>query len=149
MKIMGLYIVLMRETMGLSLSGCLSPDTQISISVRMTVGKKSNNDSFERLSRFGWQCRVLVQRYMLRGDAKNSRGYFLLSARPHPVFFVKSRGIAMFSEMCGAFVNDVKKYVCVLMIYVCIKCSESHMAGFLVVILCKSAYRCILVCIVV
>ena len=35
------------------------------------------------------------------------------------------------------------------MIYVCIKCSESHMVGFLGRILCTSAYGCIFVCIVV
>ena len=39
--------------------------------------------------------------------------------------------------------------VCVLMIYACIKCSESHMAGFLCGILCTSAYGCIFVCSVV
>ena len=53
---------------------------------------------------------------MLRGDARNSRGYFLLLESPHPVFLVKSRGIVMFSEMCGVFVNDVTKTISVLMI---------------------------------
>ena len=55
----------------------------------------------------------------------------------------------MFSEIYGVFVNDVTKCVEVLMIYVCIKCSESHMVSFLGGILCTSAYGCILVCIVV
>ena len=35
------------------------------------------------------------------------------------------------------------------MIYVCRKCSEIHMAGFLGGVLCTSVYRCIFVCIVV
>ena len=45
--------------------------------------------------------------------------------------------------------NDVKKDVCVMVIDVCIKCSESHMTGFLGGILCTGAYECIFVCIVV
>ena len=55
----------------------------------------------------------------------------------------------VFLEMCGVFVNDVTKFVCVMMIDVCIKCSENHMTGFLVSILCTSAYCCIFVYIVV
>ena len=53
------------------------------------------------------------------------------------------------SEIYGVFVNDVTKFASVLMIYVCKKCSESHMVGFLGGILCNSAERCIFVCIVV
>ena len=105
---MGLYIVLMCETTGLKLSRRSRPDTQISISVRMTVGNKSNNDACEGLSCFRCQCRVLVRGFVLRGDANNSRGSNLLLERPHPVFLVNSRGIVMFSEICGVFVNDVK-----------------------------------------
>ena len=85
---------------------------------------------------------------MLSDDAKNQREHFLLSARPHPMFLVKSRGIVTFSEIYGFFVNDTEKCVCVLMIYVCRKCSESNMTGFLGGILCTSAYGCIFVCIV-
>ena len=62
----------------------------------------------ESLSCFGWRFRVLVQLCVLRGDENNSRGYLFLSARPHPMFLVKSCGVAMFSEMYGFFVNDVK-----------------------------------------
>ena len=86
---------------------------------------------------------------MLSGDANNSRGYFLLSAHPHPLFLVNSCGVVMFSEMYGVFVNHVKFFVCLLMIDVCIKFSEIHMAGFLGGILCTSAYGCIFVFIVV
>ena len=68
---------------------------------------------------------------MLSGNAKNSRGCFLFLTRPHPVFLVKARGVVMLSENFGVFVNDATKWVCVLMIYVCIKFIESHMAGFL------------------
>ena len=39
--------------------------------------------------------------------------------------------------------------VCVLVIYACIKCIESNMAGFIGGILCNSAFRCIFVCSVV
>ena len=45
--------------------------------------------------------------------------------------------------------NDMTKCVCVLIIDVCIKCSESHMSGFIGRILCTSAYGCIFVYIVV
>ena len=45
--------------------------------------------------------------------------------------------------------KDVTKYVCFLMIDVCINSSESHMDGFLGGVLCTSAYGCIFVCIVV
>ena len=131
--------------MVLNLSQCLRLDTQISTSVRMTVGNWSNKDDSEGLSRFGWKCSVLVQRCILSGDAKNSRNYFLLSARLHTVFLVKLRGVVMFSEMSGVFVNDAKNCVCVLLIYVCGKYSESHMAGFLGEILCTSSYGCIFV----
>ena len=43
---------------------------------------------------------------MLSGDAKNSIGHFLISAHPHPVFLVKSRGVVMFSEIYGVLVNN-------------------------------------------
>ena len=68
---------------------------------------------------------------MLRGDANNSHGFLLFLELPYPVFVVNSRGVVMFSEMCGVFVNDVTKCVCMLLIVVCIKCSEIHMTGFL------------------
>ena len=86
---------------------------------------------------------------MLRGNANNSRGYFLFLAHPHPVFLAKSHGIFMFSEICGVFVNDMTKCVCLLIIDVCINCRESHMAVFFDRILFTSAYGCIFVCIVV
>ena len=57
---------------------------------------------------------------MLSVDGKNSRGHLLWSARTHPVFLAKLRGVVMFSEIYGVFVNDVTKCVCVLMIDVCI-----------------------------
>ena len=41
--------------------------------------------------------------------------------------------------------NDVTKCVCVLIIDVCIKCIESHMAVIIGGLLCTSAYGCILV----
>ena len=44
-------------------------------------------------------------------DGKNSRGHLLWSARPHPVFLAKLRGVVMFSEIYGVFVNDVTKCV--------------------------------------
>ena len=124
-------MVLIRETTGLNLSQCLRPDSQILISVRMNVGNKPNKYAYEVLSCFLWHRILLVQRCVLSGVAKNSQGYFLLSARPHPVFLVKSRGVVTFSDIYGAFVNDVTKCVCVLMIEVCIKCSEGHMVGFI------------------
>ena len=145
---MGLHIVLKRETTGLNLSRCSRPDTQISISVRMSIGNKSNNDACEGLSCFEWICRVLLRRCMLRGDANNSRGCFLVSACPHHVFLVKSRGIVMFSEIRGVFMKDVT-FFCVLTINVCINCSESHMAGFIGGVLCTDTYGCTFVCIVV
>ena len=114
--------------MGLKLSQHLRPDNQISIPARINVGNKSNNNACEGLSCFGCQCSVLVQQCMLIDDAKNSRGYFLLSEHLHTVFLVKSRGIVMLSGIYGVFVNDVTKCFCVLMIDVCIICSESHMA---------------------
>ena len=99
MKRTGLHMVLMRETRGLNLSQRSRPDTQISISVRMPVGNKTNNDACEGLSRFEWRFRVLVQKFVVRGDAKNVQGYLLLLTRPRPLFLLKSRGIVMFSEM--------------------------------------------------
>ena len=84
---------------GLKLSQHLRPDNQISIPARINVGNKSNNNACEGLSCFGCQCSVLVQQCMLIDDAKNSRGYFLFSALPHPVLLVKSHDIVMFSEM--------------------------------------------------
>ena len=48
---------------------------------------------------------------MLSGDGKNPRGNILWSSRPHPVFLAKLRGVVMFSEICGVFVNDVTKFV--------------------------------------
>ena len=146
---MGLYIVIMRETTGLKLSWCSRQDTQISISVRMTVGNKFNNYACEGLSRFGWQCKVLVWRCVLSGDARNQRGCFLLSACPHPVFLAKSRGVVMFSEICGVFVNDVKKCVWVLIIDVCIKYIGIHMEEFICGILCTSAHGYIFIYILV
>ena len=50
------------------------------------------------------------------------------------------------SEFYGVFVNDVTKYVCVLMIYICRKCSEINMAGFLGGLSCTSEYGCIFIC---
>ena len=115
----------------------------------MTVGNKSNNDDCEGLSHFGWRYIVLLLRCVLRGDAKNSREYFLLSTLPHPVFLVKSCGVAIFQKCVNCFVNYVTKCVCVLMIDVCVKFSESHMSVFLGRLLCTSAYRCIFIYIVV
>ena len=77
----------MRETAGLNLPRCSSPDTQVLISVGMFVGNKSNNDVSEGLSQFEWRFRVLVQRFVLNVDVNNSRGYLLLSASPHPIFW--------------------------------------------------------------
>ena len=105
---MGLYIVLMRKTTGSSLSRCPRTDTQISISIRMTVSNKSNNDAWVGLIFFQWWCSVLVRRCMFSGNAKNPRGHFLLSSRPYPMFLVKLRGVVMFLEISGVFVNDVK-----------------------------------------
>ena len=65
------------------------------------------------------------------------------------MFLVKSCGVVMFSEMCGVFVNDVTKFICIMIIDVCIKFSESRMVGFIGRMLCASAYGCIFVCIVV
>ena len=45
--------------------------------------------------------------------------------------------------------KDVTKYVCVLIIDVCIHFSESHIDGFLGGILFMSVHRCIFICIVV
>ena len=45
---------------------------------------------------------------MLSVDGKNSRGHLLWSARPHPVFLANLRGVVMFLEIYGVFVNDVK-----------------------------------------
>ena len=53
------------------------------------------------------------------------------------------------SEIYGVFINDVTKCVCVLMIYVCRKCSEINIAGFLGGLLCTSVYGCTFVCSVV
>ena len=145
---MGLHIVLKRGTTCLNLSRCLRPDTQILISARMAVVNQSNNDTCEGLSHFEGRCIVIVRRCVLMGDAKNQQGCFLLSARPHPVFLVKSRDVVMFSKMWGFFKKDVKKYVCVLIIDVCINCSESHIAGFIGRLLCTSTYGCIFTCLV-
>ena len=71
----------------------------ISISVRMSVGNKSNNGACDGLSFFEWRCIVRVRQCVLRDYAKNSLGFFLFLARPHPIFVLKSRGIVMFSEI--------------------------------------------------
>ena len=115
----------------------------------MNVGNRSHKDASIGLSIFGWVCSVLVWRRVLSGHGKNSRGYFLWSTRLHSVFLAKLHGVVMFSEMYRVFVNDVKKCVCVLMLYLCRKYSESHMAVFLGGILCTSAKGCIFVFIVV
>ena len=86
---------------------------------------------------------------MLWDNAENSKGDFLLSAYPHPIFSVKSSGVVLFSEMWQFFMKVVETFVCLLMIGVCINSSESHMAGFIGGFLCTSTYGCILVCIVV
>ena len=44
--------------------------------------------------------------------------------------------------------KDVTICVCVLMIGVCINCSESHMVVFIGRFFCTSAYGCIFVCII-
>ena len=66
---------------------------------------------------------------MLRGDANNPRGYFLLLEHQHPVFLVKAHGVVMFSEMREVFLNDVTKCGCALMIEVSIKCSAISYVG--------------------
>ena len=43
-------------------------------------------------------------------------------------------------EIYGVFVNDETNCASVLMIYICSKCSDSHMTGFLGGILCSSVY---------
>ena len=79
---MRLHILLMREMTGLNLSLFLRLDTQISISARFFVGHKSNNDAYKGLSCFELRCIGPVRRCVLRGDANNSREYFLLSICP-------------------------------------------------------------------
>ena len=86
---------------------------------------------------------------MLSGYGNNPQGYFLWPERPHPVFLGKLRGVVMFLDIYGIVVNYGTKCVCVLMIEICIKCSESNIADFLGRILCTSAYACIFICIVV
>ena len=99
MKIMGLKILLRRETTGLNLSQYSMPDTQIPISVRMSIGNKSNNYACEGLSSFLRKCRLLVRLCVLRGNENNSRGYLLLSTLPHNIFVIKSCGVVTFSEV--------------------------------------------------
>ena len=45
--------------------------------------------------------------------------------------------------------KDMKTFMSVLMIEVCIDISESHIAGFLGGFLCTSVYGCVFVCIFV
>ena len=45
------------------------------------------------------------------------------------------------SKLCDASVKDGTNCVCVEMIYACRKCSEGHMAGFLVYMLMMYARR--------
>ena len=44
--------------------------------------------------------------------------------------------------------NDMKIFVCVLMIYVCINSGEIHIVGFFGGFLCMIPYGCIFLCIV-
>ena len=89
-----------------------------------------------------------------------------------PPYCVNIEGtcISHFLEICDVYVNDGTNCVCVEMIYACRKCSEGHLAGFLICvfmmcprrkcskmhmkgflggILCTNVYRCIFVCSVV
>ena len=127
----------MRKTTALNLSQCLRPDKQISIYVRMHVGNISNKYAYVGLSCFRWRCSVLLQQWVLSVDVKNSWGHLLWSACLHPVFLAKLRG-----KLC-------RKCVCLLMISVCINCSDIHIAGFLGMILYTSVYRCIFIFLVV
>ena len=105
-------MVFKREMTCLNLSKSSRTDTQISISVRTSVGNKSNNDAYEGLSSFEGRCRLLLLCGMLRGDPRSSRGYGVLSSFPHPVYSVESRGkIFMFSKIRGVFMKDVRKIV--------------------------------------
>ena len=61
------------------------------------------------------------------------------------MFFAKLFSVVMFQKFMELFVNDVTKCVCVLIIYVCIKFSESLMMVFLGGLLCNSVYGCIFV----
>ena len=45
--------------------------------------------------------------------------------------------------------KDVIKFVCVLIIDVCVNCCEIHVEVFLGGVLCTGTYGCIFVCIVV
>ena len=81
-KIVGLHIVFMFLMKALNLSQCSRPDTQISISVRMSVGNVLNKDISVGLSHFGCQCGVLV----------------LWSIFTHIVFITKLRGVVVFQK---------------------------------------------------
>ena len=89
---MGLDKEFIFVTTAFNLSWCLRPDTQISISVRISVGNISNKDASLGWSCFEWWCSLLV----------------LWLVCPHLVFF----GVMWcchFSEIYGVFVNDVIK----------------------------------------
>ena len=96
----GLHMDLKCNMKCLNLSRCLSPDSQILISTRMSEVSRPNNDACEGLSFFvGW-FRIIVRWCMLRGYEKSSRGAVLgYSGIPHPISLIESRGqILMFSE---------------------------------------------------
>ena len=115
----------------------------------MVVGKKSNNDACEGLSHFEGRCRVIVRQCVLRGNAKNYRGYLLLSACPHPVFFSKVTWCCHVFRNVRSFYKGCDKMCFVLMIDIYINSSENHMLGFLDGILFTSFYGCIFECIFV
>ena len=84
----------------------------------------------------------------VKGRYKEFTSLFLVVGTSPSFILVKSHGVVMFSEMRGFFMKYVTNVFCVLMIDICTNYSESHMVGFIVGILCKSAYGCIFVCIV-
>ena len=78
-----------------------------------------------------------------------TRAILAVGMSPSCVFSKVTWRCHVFRNVYIVFANDVTKCVCVLMIDICIKCSENNMSGFLGGILCTSSYACIFVCIVV
>ena len=113
LKKTGLHTYLKRKMKCLNFLRYSRPDRQISISARISVSSRSNNDAYEVLIRFLGRCRISVQQCMLRVSENISRQAALYSSVfPHLVSSVESRGkIVMLSEIVRIFYKHCDKNV--------------------------------------
>ena len=144
----GLHIDLKHKMMCLNLLQCLIPDSQTSISARVSEGLGSNDYSFEGLISFVGSCKRIVRQGIFRGAEKISRQAVPGSlVFPHPVSLVEFLGqIFIFSVIVRSFYECCDKMIRVLMIDIRQDSSERHMVGFICDFLCTGVYGCIFVC---